>query len=96
MRPGMIVRAGFMFSVALAFVAVSGCGGRMPNDLGVTEGLLQACPKSPNCVSSLSKDEEHGIAGAATGGRRVSPHIYNTMEHIDRAVRAIRAMRADM
>ncbi len=40
--------------------------------------------------------EEHGIACAATGGLRFSPHIYNTMEHIDRAVRAIRAMRADM
>ncbi len=40
--------------------------------------------------------EEHGIAAAATGGLRFSPHIYNTMEHIERAVRAIQSMRADM
>jgi isopenicillin-N epimerase len=37
--------------------------------------------------------DEFGIAGAPTGGLRFSPHIYNTMEHIDRALGAIRAMR---
>jgi selenocysteine lyase/cysteine desulfurase len=37
--------------------------------------------------------DEFGIAGAATGGLRFSPHIYNTMQHIDRALRAVRAMR---
>jgi selenocysteine lyase/cysteine desulfurase len=40
--------------------------------------------------------EEHGIAAAATGGLRFSPHIYNTMEHIERAVKAIRTMWAEM
>ena len=38
--------------------------------------------------------EEHGIAGAATGGLRLCPHLYNTVEHIDRAVRGARALRA--
>ena len=38
--------------------------------------------------------EEHGIAGAATGGVRLCPHLYNTVEHIDRAVRGARALRA--
>jgi selenocysteine lyase/cysteine desulfurase len=37
--------------------------------------------------------DEFGIAGAATGGLRLSPHIYNTMGHIERALRGIRAMR---
>ena len=36
---------------------------------------------------------EHGIAGAATGGLRLCPHIYNTDEHVERAVRAVRALR---
>ena len=31
--------------------------------------------------------EEHGIAGAGTGGLRLCPHVYNTREHIDRADR---------
>jgi selenocysteine lyase/cysteine desulfurase len=37
--------------------------------------------------------EEFDIAGATTGGLRFSPHIYNTMDHIERALRAVRAMR---
>jgi isopenicillin-N epimerase len=35
---------------------------------------------------------EHGIAGAATGGLRLCPTIYNTVEHIDRAVAGIKAI----
>jgi len=38
--------------------------------------------------------EEHGIAGAATGGLRLCPHIYNTRDHIDRAVRGVKALLA--
>jgi selenocysteine lyase/cysteine desulfurase len=35
----------------------------------------------------------YGIACAATGGLRLCPHVYNTMEHIERAAAAIRAVR---
>jgi selenocysteine lyase/cysteine desulfurase len=38
--------------------------------------------------------QQHGIAGSTTGGLRLCPHIYNTFEHIDRAVRGILSMRA--
>ncbi|HET8547330.1 MAG TPA: aminotransferase class V-fold PLP-dependent enzyme [Bryobacteraceae bacterium] len=34
-----------------------------------------------------------GIACAATGGLRLCPHIYNTMDHIERAAAAVRAVR---
>ena len=37
--------------------------------------------------------EEHGIAGAGTGGLRLCPHVYNTMAHVERAVEGIRALR---
>ena len=36
---------------------------------------------------------EHGIAGAVVNGFRLCPHFYNTMEHIERAVGAVKAMR---
>src|SRR5262245_29338550 len=36
--------------------------------------------------------EEHGIAGATTGGLRLCPHVYNTREHIDRAIRGVKAL----
>jgi isopenicillin-N epimerase len=35
---------------------------------------------------------EHGIAGAPTGGLRLSPHVYNTQEHVDRAVAGVKAL----
>jgi selenocysteine lyase/cysteine desulfurase len=36
---------------------------------------------------------EFGIAGATTGGLRLCPHVYNTRQHIERAVHAVKAMR---
>jgi selenocysteine lyase/cysteine desulfurase len=38
--------------------------------------------------------QEHGIAGATTGGLRLCPHIYNTREHIDRAIGAVKSLLA--
>ena len=37
--------------------------GKRPNNIGVSEGKLAACPNSPNCVSSQSpsQDEQHYI-----------------------------------
>jgi selenocysteine lyase/cysteine desulfurase len=33
---------------------------------------------------------QHRIAGAPTGGVRLCPHIYNTMEEINRTLAALR------
>ncbi len=38
--------------------------------------------------------EDAGIITAATGGLRMSPHIYNTAEHVDRVVAAVNKSRA--
>ena len=38
--------------------------------------------------------DEHGIAGAGTGGIRLCPHVYNTMEHVERAVEGVKAILA--
>lgn len=37
--------------------------------------------------------EEHGIAGSTAGGFRLSPHLYNTAEHIERALAGLKALR---
>ncbi len=37
---------------------------------------------------------EYGIAGAATGGMRLCPTVYNTMDHIDRAIAGVTALMA--
>ncbi|HJS75299.1 MAG TPA: aminotransferase class V-fold PLP-dependent enzyme [Vicinamibacteria bacterium] len=39
---------------------------------------------------------EHGIAAAATGGLRLCPHVYNTMEHVERAVAGVLALRSEI
>lgn len=38
------------------------CAGEPPQNIGVTDGRLTACPESPNCVSSYETSEEHSIA----------------------------------
>ena len=39
--------------------------------------------------------ERHGIACAATGGLRICPHVYNTAEHVARAVSGAKALREE-
>ena len=41
---------------------LSACAGEPPQDIGVRDGRLIACPESPNCVSSYESSEEHAIA----------------------------------
>lgn len=47
-------------------------------------------------MGALAKDlyERHGIGGAATGGLRLCPHVYNTIADIERAIRGVRELLA--
>lgn len=36
---------------------------------------------------------DHGIAGSTSGGFRLCPHVYNTEEHVDRAVAGLKELR---
>ena len=40
---------------------LTACAGEPPQNIGVQDGRLTACPDSPNCVSSFESDTEHGI-----------------------------------
>lgn len=73
----------------------------------VEAGLALVTPMAPElsggvCVVEAPGDgraaanrlyEEHGIAGAATGGLRLCPHVYNTMAHVQRAAEGVKALR---
>ena len=37
--------------------------------------------------------DDHGIAGSTAGGLRLCPHIYNTMEHVKRAIEGVKSQR---
>ncbi len=51
-----------MRKALLAFIPfLSACAGEPPQNIGMNNGQLAACPESPNCVSSYATDEAHGI-----------------------------------
>jgi selenocysteine lyase/cysteine desulfurase len=76
---------------------------------GLTElGAKLVTPEDPKlsaavCIIEVPEDNrkkifdtlyyEHGIAGAQTGGLRLCPHLYNTMEHVERALEGVKAQR---
>ena len=38
-----------------------GCAGERPDNIGVRDGVLTACPDSPNCVCSCENRDSHHI-----------------------------------
>lgn len=64
-----------------------------PTDPVLSFGVcIVAVPDGQAAMLANRLYEEHGIAGAATGGLRFCPAIYNTEEHIDRALAGLRAL----
>ncbi|MDC0221932.1 aminotransferase class V-fold PLP-dependent enzyme [Gammaproteobacteria bacterium] len=77
---------------------------------GITElGLELVTPMDPKlsygvCITRAPTGQggtitdllyrDHGIAGAATGGIRLCPTIYNTQDHIDRAIAGLKKLMA--
>jgi len=45
----------------IGLLGLIGCAGERPNNLGVKNGFLAACPGSPNCVASQAPDQKHRI-----------------------------------
>ena len=41
---------------------LTACAGEAPQNIGIEDSRLTACPESPNCVSSFATDEKHKIA----------------------------------
>lgn len=60
----VFVRVGML----LLAICWMGCGGRMPEALGVDKGSFVPCPDKPNCVSSFSSDAPHRIAALEIEG----------------------------
>ena len=44
----------------ISLILLTGCAGTMP-DLGINNGELTPCPKTPNCVKSQAIGEKHSI-----------------------------------
>ncbi len=50
-----------MFVVPVAGLAMLSAGSRQPEELGVADGKLRACPDSPNCVSSQATNASQRV-----------------------------------
>lgn len=61
-QPKQILIITSMLLMIIVLPGLTGCAGDRPNNLGVRNGFLAACPSSPNCVSSKANDETHSIA----------------------------------
>ncbi len=78
---------GYSPSLAVAGGSMFHFSGDRPNTLGVVENHLQACPDSPNCVSSQSLDSEHTIAPIQFEGnnRRAIQALKHAIDDSERA-----------
>jgi uncharacterized protein (DUF1499 family) len=74
----------YLLMLALTFI-LTGCSTEQTIKAGVPSGRLSPCPKSSNCVSSLSEDKSH----------QVEPLTYNaTLEEArERLVSVINSMK---
>ena len=57
-------------------VLLSACSGSPPDNLGVTDGRLAACPDSPNCVNSQASDTRHAIEALPLKGTPEQTQAY--------------------
>jgi uncharacterized protein (DUF1499 family) len=64
----MSARYGWLAFLALGLLGVLGCAGQRPKNLGAKDGVLAACPASPNCVSSQAGDTKHHVAPFVISG----------------------------
>lgn len=57
----MKIAAGRIIVMSIGLLGIIGCAGKRPDNLGARDGVLAACPASPNCVSSQAADQRHRI-----------------------------------
>ena len=58
----------------------------------VARGEISSDPAQQRTVEALERlYRDFGIAGAAVGGLRLCPHIYNTPAHIERAALGVKS-----
>ncbi len=66
-----------------------------PMDSKVSSGVcIIEVPAENRAKVNAAMYHKHGIACSSTGGLRLCPHLYNTTEHVERAIAGVKAMRS--
>ena len=76
--------------------ALAELGGKLvsPRERALSAGVCVLAVPPPRRQELFDRlYREHGVAGATNGGLRLCPHIYNTPDHLDRAVRGVKSLR---
>ncbi|MEE2892480.1 MAG: aminotransferase class V-fold PLP-dependent enzyme [Pseudomonadota bacterium] len=83
-------RITFLAQRLKAGIASAGVGLVTPMDAALSHGVCIARVSSGDARELNNKlYQDYGIAGAPTGGLRLCPTIYNTPEHVDRAIEGV-------
>lgn len=65
-----------------------------PEDPGLSGGVcIVEVPNDRRQTLLDTLYARYGIAGSSSGGLRLCPHLYNTREHIERAIAGVKALR---
>ncbi len=65
-----------------------------PMDRGLSAGVVIIDAPAENRQALLdAMYRDHGVAGSTTGGLRLCPHLYNTEDHVDRAIAGVKKLR---
>ncbi len=48
-------------ALLIVLVSLFSCSGSRPDDIGIVDSRLTACPSTPNCVSSDADDSQHHV-----------------------------------
>lgn len=62
-----------ILGVLVSVILLTGCSGTMTN-LGINEGKLQPCPKTPNCINSQSGAEGQKVQSINYTGTQKEAH----------------------
>ena len=64
-----------------------------PEDPALSGGVvIIEVPKANQAAVADAMYTKFGIAASTSGGLRLCPHIYNTREHVERAIKGVASM----
>ena len=74
-----------LMGAIIMLCGINGCSGSRPENLGLKNNLLAACPESPNCVLSQNSDPKHQIqpiryAGSLEDTKDMLNHVIRSMD----------------
>ena len=75
-------------------LAAKGVPLETPMEPSVSAGVTTVRVRPEDRRALVFELDRLGVAGSPAGGLRLYPHLYNTMEHVERTVSAVSSLRS--